>query len=356
MPYRAPVKDIRFILDHVVGFADVAATARFAGATADVVFDLVERLALDVGARRTAWIQGIHSDAAAVKARTRAQQWIARGADVSYVDADEAKRLTGTDIYVGAFIDRRAGAIQPLSYARELARAAMVAGARIHGGTQVTALAPSSAGWTATTADGFEVRAETVLLCANAYSNSLMPELPRSIVAANSLQIATEPLADRLRRQILPGGEVLSDTRKVIRYWRLDPAGRLLMGGRGPYRDPGPERDWAHLTSEVERLYPALRGIRFTHRWGGRVAIHPDFWPRLHQPLPRVYAAIGCQGRGIGWQTAMGLELAHLALDARYEPVLPITPIKPIPFAPFKRLGVSTMIGWMRMLDRFGLS
>ncbi|MFO1203405.1 MAG: acyl-CoA dehydrogenase [Tabrizicola sp.] len=36
MPYRAPVKDIRFILDHVVGFAEVSATARFADATADL--------------------------------------------------------------------------------------------------------------------------------------------------------------------------------------------------------------------------------------------------------------------------------------------------------------------------------
>ncbi len=37
MPYRAPVRDIRFILDHVVGFADIAATTRFADATPDMV-------------------------------------------------------------------------------------------------------------------------------------------------------------------------------------------------------------------------------------------------------------------------------------------------------------------------------
>jgi acyl-CoA dehydrogenase len=36
MPYRAPVKDIRFILDHIVGFAEVSATQRFAEATADL--------------------------------------------------------------------------------------------------------------------------------------------------------------------------------------------------------------------------------------------------------------------------------------------------------------------------------
>ncbi|AZL59115.1 acyl-CoA dehydrogenase [Tabrizicola piscis] len=36
MPYRAPVRDIRFILDHVVGFAQVSATPRFAEATPDM--------------------------------------------------------------------------------------------------------------------------------------------------------------------------------------------------------------------------------------------------------------------------------------------------------------------------------
>jgi acyl-CoA dehydrogenase len=36
MPYRAPVKDIRFILDHVVGFAEVSATQHFAEATPDL--------------------------------------------------------------------------------------------------------------------------------------------------------------------------------------------------------------------------------------------------------------------------------------------------------------------------------
>ena len=66
--------------------------------------------------------------------------------------------------------------------------------------------------------------------------------------------------------------------------------------------------------------------------------------------------AIGCQGRGIGWQTAMGGELARLAMDARYEPVLPVTPIVPIPFAPLKRAGVAATLMAMRALDRLGLS
>src|SRR3984957_4302532 len=100
---------------------------RFAGATADFVFDLVARLGLKGEANRTAWIQGVHSQKAAGPARSRAEQWQRRGADVAYVGAQEAERLIGTHGYVGAFVDRRAGRLQPLSYARELARAAIAA-------------------------------------------------------------------------------------------------------------------------------------------------------------------------------------------------------------------------------------
>ena len=37
MPYRAPVSDYTFILEHVVGFDQVVATDRFATASLDVV-------------------------------------------------------------------------------------------------------------------------------------------------------------------------------------------------------------------------------------------------------------------------------------------------------------------------------
>ena len=57
---------------------------RFAGGTADFVFNLIERLGLKAEARRTAWIQGVHSEKAAVQARARAEQWRKRGADVAY--------------------------------------------------------------------------------------------------------------------------------------------------------------------------------------------------------------------------------------------------------------------------------
>jgi glycine/D-amino acid oxidase-like deaminating enzyme len=327
---------------------------RFAGATADIVFDLVERHQLRAEARRTAWVQGIHSEKAAVRARHRAEQWRRRGARVDYLDAAATAALAGHDRYKGAFIDRRAGALQPLSYARELTRAAMGKGARIHGKSRVRAM--SHAGRWRVTTDRGRVDCDTVLVCTNAYSDGLVAGLAHSVVAANSLQIATAPLPDALRRAILPGGEVLSDTRNIIRYYRLDRDGRLIMGGRGPYREPGPERDWAHLKRDVHDLFPKLRGIEFTHRWGGRVAIHPDYLPHLHEPAAGLLVAIGCQGRGVGWQTAIGIELAKHVLDRRYDMPLPFAPVRPIPLHAFKAIGTSAVIAAYRALDALRLS
>jgi glycine/D-amino acid oxidase-like deaminating enzyme len=329
---------------------------RFAGATADLVFDLVARHGLQAEAKRTAWVQGLHSAAAVDRAKRRAEQWQRRGAAVDYLGAKDAAALAGTGRYLGAFVDRRAGALHPLSYARELCRAALALKARVHSRNRVTALARSGRRWRAETSTGATVEADTVIVAANAYADGLIDGLAPSIVAANSLQIATAPLSPAQRRAILPGGEVLSDTRRIIRYWRLDRDGRLIMGGRGPYREPGPERDWAHLRRDVRDLFPDLRDVDFTHRWGGRVAIHPDYMPRLHRPAPGMLVAIGCQGRGIGWQTAMGGELARLAREPSYDPVLPITPIAPIRFHRFKALGVTATIAAYRLLDRLGIN
>ena len=327
---------------------------RFAGATADFVFDLIARHRLDCGARRTPWIQGIHSPKAAERARRRVDDWTTRGAPVEYLDRERVAAIAGTDIYVGAFADRRGGALQPLSYVRELARVALGAGARIHSRARVVALDAEGSGWRAVSARGATVRADTVLMATNAYADGLVPGLARSIVALNSLQIATAPIPPPLRRTLLPNGETLSDTRRVIRYWRLDDDGRLLMGGRGPYGEADSAHDWDHLARDVRKHFPALAGIPFTHRWGGRVAVHVDYVPRLHRPHPGLLVAIGCQGRGIAWQSAMGAELSRLAIDARYDPVLPVSPVRPIPFHPLKALGVAATIAAYRALDRFG--
>jgi len=326
--------------------------ARFAGGTADTVFDLIERHGMDVPYRREGWIQGAHTEAGLAEVERRATQWAALGAPTRVLDKAETSRLLGTERYLGGWLDGRGGAIQPLSYARGLARAALKAGAMIHGASPVTALERIGSGWAVTTAQGARLTTERVVLCTNGYTGGLWPALARTVIAANSFQVATVPLSDNLRRSILPMGHVSSDTRKLLLYFRLDHTGRLLMGGRGPFREPRSPADWAHLERIVGKLFPQLGGTGFDHRWCGRVAITRDYLPHLHEPAPGLLIDIGCQGRGVGLQSAMGRAMAAYIATGNADALpLPLTSIAPLPLHALHRLYVSAIIGWYRLSD-----
>ena len=105
----------------------------FAGGAADAVFDLIERFAMDVPRRRAGWIQGAHTVAGLREAERRASQWAKLGVATQILGREAAARKLGADAYLGGWVDPRGGAVQPLAFARGLARAAISAGARIHG-------------------------------------------------------------------------------------------------------------------------------------------------------------------------------------------------------------------------------
>jgi len=176
------------------------------GATADLVFDLVEQHGIECNARRTGWIQGAPGPKGFAEVHKRAEQWAALGADVAVLDRDEVRARVGGGDYVGAFLDRRGGTINPLSYARGLARAAAAAGASVHGDSPAIRLERIGQRWKVSTPTG-SVTASHAVLCTNGYTDRLWPGLAQTVVPLLSSVVATEPLSDNLRQVILPGRE-----------------------------------------------------------------------------------------------------------------------------------------------------
>lgn len=326
--------------------------AAFGADTADAVFGLIDRHRMDVPRTRTGWIQGAHTDEGLAQAERRAEQWARRGAPTRLLDKAEADRLIGSERYRGGWLDGRGGAVQPLAYARGLAKAALAAGAVLHTDTPVAGLSRRGTTWTVRTGRGPSLTTERVVLCTNGYSGDLWPKLRQTIIAANSFQVATVPLSDNLRRTVLPEGQVSSDTRKLLLYFRLDHTGRLLLGGRGPFREPRGAADWAHLERIIPKLFPQLAGIGFDHRWCGRVAVTRDYLPHLHAPEPGLLIDIGCQGRGVGLQTRMGQAIARFVArdDADALPLAP-SPITPLPLHGLHRLYAAAVVAWYRLQD-----
>lgn len=328
------------------------ALVQFSSTTADRVFDLIQNEGLDVPHSRNGWIEAAHTPKAARAAERLAHEWKARGIAARVLSESEIARLTGARGYFGGWLDPRAGTIHPLAYTRELARAAAAKGVKIVSGSRATRVKSAAGLWEVQTSNGTSIRSKAVIVATNAYADDLIPGLRQTLLPLHSFQIATAPLSRSDYDRILPGGQAVADSRRIVVYYRKSPDGRLLMGGRGKMSEPTSASDWAHLEHAMIRLFPFLKGIEIQRRWFGRVAMTLDYLPHLHEPEKGLVVAAGCQGSGIGLMTALAPHLVDYAFERNPEILpLPLTPIKPIPLHRFRHIGIGAAIAWFRMLD-----
>ena len=340
-------------LEAMLGAQGARAVATTAAAP-DLVFDLIARHGIQCEARRMGWIQPATSEQMLAQQTQRAAQWQRRGAAVGMLSRDEVARLTGAVGYCGGLIDRRGGTVQPLAYARGLAHALARTGGRIYTRSPALRLARAGDTWCVETPGG-SVRAPLAILATNAYTDAIHDGLRRSVVPVPSFQVATAPLPAQLRAGILPEGQGASDTWHLLRYFRLDAAGRLVLGTRGTFATAPTLHDVRYHYRAARELFPQLGEISFEYHWGGFVAMTRDHLPHLHELEPGLLAGLGYNGRGVAMATVMGRLLARRALGTPPEELgFPVTSLRPIPWHALSGLGVRTTIQYLRMVDGLG--
>jgi glycine/D-amino acid oxidase-like deaminating enzyme len=305
--------------------------------SAGLVFDLIRRHGIEAEAVQNGWVQPAHRPSRMKLAEARVAAWARRGAPVALLDRAAMARLTGTDHWHGGWSNASGGRINPLGFARGLARAAIAAGAAIHTATPAQRIERSGGAWRVTTPAG-SVRAAKVIIATNAYSTELWPGFREEVIPVRSYQMATAPLSDNVRRTILPEGHALSDTRGDLYFFRFDANGRLITGGALAL-----DFDWEHRLRErigrrVAAVYPQLGVPSFEYVWWGHVGMTADRAPHVHELAPGVTGWNGCNGRGVALATAIGRELARQAAGAPWRDIpLPLSPLKPIPAYAFVR-------------------
>ncbi|PYD49285.1 NAD(P)/FAD-dependent oxidoreductase [Novacetimonas pomaceti] len=277
-----------------------------------MVFDLVEKHAIACEATPTGTLHCAVGKGGLENLRERERQWQALGAPVRLMDATEAARHIGSTAYSGALLDERAGTIQPLAYARGLARAAIGAGARIHTHTRVTGAQQAGEWWHLRTSGGGSVRARWIIVATNAYTTNMWPELRAELVHLPYFNLATRPLPPRLLETILPHRQGAWDTREILTSFRLDQAGRMVLGSVGALDRAGRAIHHAWGRRALGRIFPQLKHEPFETEWYGSIGMTTDAVPRFHQLAPNVVSISGYNGRGISPGTAFGMVLAQL--------------------------------------------
>lgn len=323
------------------------------GHAADLVFSLIEQYAIDCSPVRNGWILAAHAPEAMRTVRQRQAQWTARHAHVDLLTQEDVTRLSGSRAYVGGLIDHRAGTLQPLAYARGLARAGCALGAHLFEHSRVDSLSRQADGWRLH-GRGFEVRAEHLVIATDAYSGNLLPSLERSLINVSSLQIATAPIPDAFLDAYLPSLAGMSETRKLAVYLRRDPSGRLLIGGRGALREHTPMSLYQELHTRLSTIFPQARHLGIEYRWQGTVGLTIDELPHLHELEGRLLIGTGYNGRGVAAATTMGKILADRITGGELADILPVSGLTSIPWR-FARLPLmAAAISYYRVRDRLG--
>ena len=304
----------------------------FLGAGPAYVWEMVRRHAIDCEANPVGTLHAGVGKKGVAELTERARQWQKRGAPVDLLDKSEAAAMLGTSFYAGALLDRRAGTIQPLAYARGLARAATALGVAIHTQSPATALTRSANGWLVRTPNG-SVSAKQVVLATDAYTRLLPQNIARQQVTLPYFNMATQPLTPDVAKSILPGRQGVWDTKEVLLSYRFDAMNRLVFGSVGALRNSGVAVHRAWAKRALCKLYPQITELRFEQEWFGNIGMTSDNLPRFHQLDDGIYSFCGYNGRGIAPGTVFGRAMAGLLSGDIAAAALPLPLSQPEPAA-----------------------
>jgi len=290
------------------------------------VFSLIEREKIECEATRNGTLHLAHSKSGLADINSRFEQSRQRGAGLKLLDESETARRVGSTAFKGALFDARAGTIQPVSFCRGLANAAIRAGASVHTRSKVTRVNYRDGVW-AVEANGQTVRAKSLLMATNAYHLGMTDLVYPAFSTITFSQFATAPLSETDREKILRGGEGCWDTALIMSSFRMDQAGRLIVGGIGDIKGLGAKVHYGWANHKLRSIFPALAHHRFEHAWRGSIGMTDDHIPKIVKFGPSALACFGYSGRGIGPGTIFGTQAAD-ALLFNSDAELPISPIK----------------------------
>ncbi len=262
------------------------------------------------------------------------------------VSAADVQRVCASPAFGDGLLMPSAASVQPARLARGLRRVLLERGVRVFEETRARGV--RGIGPLRVTTERGAVIADQVVLAVNAWAAG-WPGFRTRVLAWGSDIVLTEPIPDRLAELAWTGGELLSDSRFTISYFRTTPDGRIAFGagvgaaGFGGRIGPSFTRDRhaiGRVVANFDHLLPMLRDVRLEAAWGGPIDITGERFPEIASTRGgRVHFAHGFAGNGVGPSRLAGRILAALATGAedpvaglafvgRRQPFLPPEPIR----------------------------
>ncbi|MEM7221793.1 MAG: FAD-binding oxidoreductase [Pseudomonadota bacterium] len=286
-----------------------AAIRREGVAALDWIEDFVMREAIDCDFRRSGRFHAAHTP----------RHYEALVRQIGELDRDESieahavpraeqRRELGSDAYHGGVVFPRHAALHPAKYHKGLLTRALESGARVMSHCPVLAIERKGHEFSLATAKG-KLTARDVVVATNGYSSAITPWLRRRVIPIGSYVIATERLPDELVDELFPTDRIVSDTCRVVYYYRAAPdRSRILFGGRVSARETDPKVSGPRLKAELAHRFPELAEVGLSHSWAGTVAYSFDQIAHCgtHEGI---HYAMGYCGSGVSMASYLGMRM-----------------------------------------------
>jgi glycine/D-amino acid oxidase-like deaminating enzyme len=226
------------------------------------------------------------------------------------VPRERQREEIASDYYYGGMVVERSASLHRALYYKGLLDACRRRGVTICAEAAVERITRNGAGWQVETSRGI-IASGDVVIATNGYTGSVTPALRRRIVPIASHIIATEPLDPDLALSLIPKRRSISDTNRVLCYYRQSPDGtRMVFGGRARFTQVDAKLGARVLHGYMTERFPQLKGARVTHSWTGNTAFTLDALPHMGEE-DGLHYCLGCNGSGIAMMTYLGTQTAR---------------------------------------------
>jgi len=226
------------------------------------------------------------------------------------VSRQEQRSEIGSDFYYGGIVYPRYASIHAAKYHRGLLKLAQESGVRLYGNCAANGITrhqnQSRERFTINTSKGV-IKSREIMIATNGYTSRITPWFNRRIIPIGSYIIATEELDKTLINEMFPRNRVLSDTRKVVYYYRASPdRKRVLFGGRVSASETDTSVSGPRLHQQMSKIFPQLSETKISHSWMGSVGYTFDDIPHTGN-LNGLHYAMGFCGEGISMASYLGM-------------------------------------------------
>ena len=317
---------------------------------ANMAAALIEEHGIDCEWCQNGYVRGAPTPAAVSELERIVSEYRSVGKETRILSREETAEMTGSERFYGAWFHPEGGHLNPLGYARGLARAAIAADVRVHTDSRVDSITPKGTRWAVSTSKG-TVMADKVICGTGAYTVGAWKGLDRTFRIQRVFVAATEPISDNLRRAVLPRNTTMHDGRGDIFVYKYDADGRIVAS-MFPMGRRGADLDYTRqvMTDRLRWLHPEVGEVSWPFFWWGELDMQQRTIPRLFNLAPGVIAALGFSGRGVPTGTMIGGILADWARgvpdrDLALEP-------EPLTAAPYyMKFGTRIVLSYYRWRD-----